>query len=245
MSRKKAPEKKAVSPKDHKGIKVSLPEKEKIRREQARRKMFVWVDDHGITDRLRRRFLIAYAVHGTISASCKAAGISNSQYYHWKHAAEGEDAREEDKKFLEAFKEAEEVAFDSMEEEARRRAVDGVDEPVYQTGRLVGMKRVYSDTLLMFRMKAKRPQQYRDNAAPQQIQYVDAAGRPAALPSPQINLQQNNILSSPERINEVLELARKFNLMPMLLQDLPAPTADEEIVAVSDKEDLDEVKALH
>jgi hypothetical protein len=101
------------------------------------------------------------------------------------------------------------------------------------------MKRVYSDTLLMFRMKAKRPQQYRDNAAPQQIQYVDKEGRPQSLPSPQVNLQQNNILATPERMNDVLELARKFNLMPTLMLDLPAPTADEELVALPNKEDPD------
>lgn len=215
-----------------------MSEKEKIRRESARKKMFVWVDDHGITDRLRRRFLIAYAVHGTISTACKAAGISNSCYYQWKKAAEKDNADESDKAFLEAFREADEIAFDSMEEEARRRAVDGVDEPVYQAGRLVGMKRVYSDTLLIFRMKAKRPAQYRDNA-PQQIQYIGPDGRPAALPAPQVNIQQNNLMTSPERLNDVLELARKFNLMPMLLQDLPAPKDDEEIVALPVQEGPD------
>lgn len=235
MSKSKLP----VNKKDHKGHKVTAQERDEIRKVNARKKMFVWVDDHKIIERGRRKFLIAYAVHGTISAACKAAGISNSQYYHWKKAAEGPEPSELDKKFLEAFREAEEIAFDSMEEACRVRAVEGVDEPVYQQGELVGYKRNYSDSLLMFRMKAKRPHQYRDNAAPQQIQYVGADGRPAALPAPQVNIQQNNVLTSPERMNDILELARKFNLIPALLQDLPAPTADEELVAVPAKEDPD------
>lgn len=51
----------------------------------------------------------------------------------------------------------------SLEAEARRRAMDGVDEPVYHKGEVVGHVRKYSDTLLIFLLKAHRPHKYRDN----------------------------------------------------------------------------------
>ena len=49
-----------------------------------------------------------------------------------------------------------------LESEATRRAVEGVDEPIYQSGMLVGYKRRYSDLLLIFLLKATNPQKYRD-----------------------------------------------------------------------------------
>ena len=46
-----------------------------------------------------------------------------------------------------------------LEDEARRRAVDGVDEPVFQQGKQVGTIRKHSDTLLIFLLKGIRPQE--------------------------------------------------------------------------------------
>ncbi len=43
------------------------------------------------------------------------------------------------------------------EEEAVRRAVDGINEPVFYKGRQVGDIRRFSDTLLIFLMKAGDP----------------------------------------------------------------------------------------
>ena len=50
-----------------------------------------------------------------------------------------------------------------MELEARRRAVKGTDKPVFQRGEQVGTIREYSDTLLMFLLKANKPEKFRDN----------------------------------------------------------------------------------
>ena len=49
----------------------------------------------------------------------------------------------------------------SLEEEAIRRAVDGVDRPVFFQGKIVGYTKEYSDTLLKFLLEAKRPAIYR------------------------------------------------------------------------------------
>lgn len=65
------------------------------------------------------------------------------------------------------YREAVEEYADRLEEEADRRAFEGVDEPVYgrvgkdQDGQ-IGTIRKYSDTLLIFRLKALRPDKYRE-----------------------------------------------------------------------------------
>lgn len=50
---------------------------------------------------------------------------------------------------------------DTMEREADRRAIQGVDQPVFQNGREVGVVRKYSDVLLMFRLNGQRPEKYK------------------------------------------------------------------------------------
>lgn len=46
---------------------------------------------------------------------------------------------------------------ESLETEAHRRAVDGVEKPVYQNGKLVGHVKQYSDTLLLAILKKHDP----------------------------------------------------------------------------------------
>jgi len=53
------------------------------------------------------------------------------------------------------------VRLNVSENEADRRAIEGVEEPVYQKGKLVGKVRKFSDALLMFRIKKLNPA-YRD-----------------------------------------------------------------------------------
>ena len=61
------------------------------------------------------------------------------------------------------FEEASEDAADSLEAEARRRAVEGVEEPVgWYKGQAGGVVRKYSDTLLIFLLKGRRPELYRE-----------------------------------------------------------------------------------
>jgi hypothetical protein len=62
-----------------------------------------------------------------------------------------------------------------MEEEARRRAIDGVNKAVYHKGKIVGYEKVYSDNLLMFMLKARRPDRFRDNSS---IEYSGKGGAP-------------------------------------------------------------------
>lgn len=98
-------------------------------------------------------FLTAFAELGTITHAARAAGIERRSHYDWL---------ESDPAYPSAFAEAQHQANDALVREARRRAVEGVDKPVYQGKELVGLIREYSDTLLIFLLKGALPDVYRD-----------------------------------------------------------------------------------
>jgi hypothetical protein len=65
--------------------------------------------------------------------------------------------------YFQAFKEAHQQACEALEAEARRRATEGWDEPVFQKGVQCGVVRKYSDQLLMFLMRGAMPDKYREH----------------------------------------------------------------------------------
>ncbi len=101
----------------------------------------------------KRAFLAAYSKLGTVTHAADAAGIDRRSHSNWMHG---------DPKYREAFASAGEMAVQHLEREARRRAIEGTEKPVYQNGRLVGTIREYSDTLLIFLLKGARPERYRE-----------------------------------------------------------------------------------
>jgi Helix-turn-helix domain len=105
------------------------------------------------TSRARERFLDAYASTGNLSAAARLAGVNRTTVYQWE---------EHDETFAAAFREAGIQATEALEREAWRRAKDGIPEPVFQHGKLVGTIQRYSDQLLMFLLKARAPERYRD-----------------------------------------------------------------------------------
>ena len=66
-----------------------------------------------------------------------------------------------------------EEGTDLLEAEARRRAVTGIDKPVYYKGEVVGSITKYSDRLLMFLLRAHRPQKFRDGGKVEQTGATD------------------------------------------------------------------------
>jgi hypothetical protein len=98
-------------------------------------------------------FIEALCRYGVVQYACDAVGIHRSTAY---------ELRKDDEAFQRAWDEACQVAADALEQEAWRRAVEGVDEPVFQGGERVGSVRRYSDTLLMFLLRARRPETFRE-----------------------------------------------------------------------------------
>lgn len=80
-------------------------------------------------------FLTAFADLGTVTHAARAAGVPRRTVYDWL---------ERDPQFALGFRAAEQEAIDSLEREARRRAIAG------------------SDTLLIFLMKGANPAKYRE-----------------------------------------------------------------------------------
>ena len=108
------------------------------------------------TERLDNRFFGAIAAGQTVSAAALVSGYSRRAVYDWRAAAEA---------FRERWDEAVAMAIERMEAEADRRAVEGTLEPVFYQGDECGHVRRYSDTLLIFRLKALDPQKYRERAS--------------------------------------------------------------------------------
>ena len=106
-----------------------------------------------VTQAKKAAFLDAFATMGTITHAATAAGITRRLHYVWM---------DNDPEYVTAFREAEQKAIEGLEREARRRAIEGTEEPVFHQGQQVGAIRKYSDTLLIFLLKAARPERYRE-----------------------------------------------------------------------------------
>ena len=101
----------------------------------------------------KKAFLSAYKECATVTHAALAAKISRRNHYRWL---------ETDQNYRLAFEEARTEACEAMISEARRRAVEGVEEPVYYQGKVVGTVQTYSDNLLMFLIKGAMPEKYRE-----------------------------------------------------------------------------------
>jgi hypothetical protein len=97
-------------------------------------------------------FLEHLAEGHTIAAACRYAGVARSTAY---------ERRKTDEEFSAAWAEAEDIGIEMLEAEARRRAVEGVTVPRTVAGQRLDVTE-YSDALLMFFLKAKRPGVYRE-----------------------------------------------------------------------------------
>lgn len=101
----------------------------------------------------KRLFLEAFRQTGIILAGIRAAGINLRTHYRWL---------ERDVLYAAAFEDAKQEALEILEAEARRRALNGVEKPIYYRGERVGSMQEYSDTLLILLLKAGKPDVYRE-----------------------------------------------------------------------------------
>jgi len=100
-------------------------------------------------------FFDALASGKPAGMSAASVGYSLAALVEWRKA---------DADFARRWREADNLAIERMEAEADRRAVDGTDRPVFHQGKRSGEIREYSDTLLIFRLKARRPEVYRERS---------------------------------------------------------------------------------
>jgi hypothetical protein len=117
------------------------------------------------TDEKRVKFLARLAEGASVHAAATAAGIGRSTAYEW---------REAEPEFSKAWDDAVEAGTDALEDEAIRRARDGVDEPIFYQGEKCGLVRKYSDTLLIFMLKARRREKFAER--PVRLRLPEIAG---------------------------------------------------------------------
>lgn len=159
------------------------------------------------TPEIAAKFFKALADGLSVTGAAEHAGIGRNTVYDW---------RKDDKEFAAAMDAASESGTDGLEDEARRRAVDGIREMVlYQgkpvlwspqgydaegkaTGPLEPLYRHrYSDTMLAMQLNGRRPEKYRH--------------RPEATPPPDAGpaLTLPDMLEIARRIGFVLERAAR------------------------------------
>lgn len=111
--------------------------------------------DQPRTAKSKAAFLAHYRVTGNVTRSAQAAGIHRQRFYDWSR---------DDRVFEDAAKAAAEESTELLEEEARRRAADGTvrERPVVYRGKVVATEviREFSDGLLMFILRSRRPDKY-------------------------------------------------------------------------------------
>ncbi len=117
----------------------------------------------------KRAFLAAVARTGNVTISAEIADVARSAHYQWLEA---------DPVYVEAFEDAMEQAAQRLEAEARRRAEEGVEEPVFYKGKKCGVIRKYSDTLLIFLLKGAMPDKYKERTS---TELTGAGGKPLTV----------------------------------------------------------------
>jgi hypothetical protein len=100
-------------------------------------------------------FLAALEVEGTLSDAARVSGVSRVTHYNWLNS---------DPTYQDRFRASFEKAVDTAERELRRRGVAGYDKPVFYQGEQTGTIREYSDACLIFYLKGRRGDVFRDRA---------------------------------------------------------------------------------
>ena len=102
----------------------------------------------------RRVFLARLSECGRVNRAATLAQVDRSLLYKERAVNAG---------FAQEWQDALAIAMGAAEDEVYRRAVTGLDKPVFYKGEQVATVREYSDLLLMFLLKAHDPAKYRDN----------------------------------------------------------------------------------
>jgi len=100
-------------------------------------------------------FLAYFSECASVSRAAKKARVHRSVVYDWLN-------KKGEAKFQQLYEIACKEALGSLEDEAVRRAYEGVSKPVFQSGKKVGSIREYSDTLLIVLLKARAPEKYKE-----------------------------------------------------------------------------------
>lgn len=115
----------------------------------------------GWTPERQRGFIEALADTGSVKAAAHAVNMTPEGAYLLRRHPEGAS-------FRKAWETALGLGVQRLEDVAMDRALNGVEQPVYSYGQLVGTRRVTNDALLMFLLRNRAPKRFAaDSANPQ------------------------------------------------------------------------------
>lgn len=112
------------------------------------------------TDEQKIEFLNELSNHGVVKHACTKAGISRLTFYY---------SYQSDEDFRRLVDDAMVLGAVNIEDEAKIRAVEGVEEDIYFKGEVVGTIRKFSDFLLVFLLKGNFPHKYNNTATSEEV----------------------------------------------------------------------------
>ena len=120
----------------------------------------------GWTPERQIAFIEALADTGSVEAAAKAVNMSQSGAYHLRRQPEAES-------FRNAWAAALDLGVRRIEDVVMDRALNGVEEPLYSYGKLIGTRRKYNDRLLMFILRNRAPDRFAEGK-PRAMNAIDA-----------------------------------------------------------------------
>lgn len=118
------------------------------------------------------KFIEALRESASVTKACEMVAIGRRTAYDWRLA---------DPVFAQKWDETLADAVEDLEAEARRRAIVGIEKGVWHQGKLVGTELQYSDTMLIFLLKAAKPDRYRDRTS---VEHTGKDGGPIQVENP-------------------------------------------------------------
>lgn len=119
----------------------------------------------GWTPERQQGFIEVLADTGSVDAACKAVNMSTEGAYHLRRQPGAES-------FRKAWEAALGLGVQRVEDVVMDRALNGVEEPLYSYGKLIGTRRRYNDRLLMFILRNRAPERFAAGGGPKGLNAV-------------------------------------------------------------------------
>ncbi|MBY0342923.1 MAG: hypothetical protein K2Q29_03605 [Sphingomonadales bacterium] len=120
----------------------------------------------GWTPDRQRRFIEALADTGSVEAACRAVDMSSVGAYHLRRQPGADE-------FRAAWEAALQLGVQRIEDVPMDRALNGVEEPVYSYGKLVGTRIKRNDGLLMFLLRNRAPERFAAGGGAKRMNALD------------------------------------------------------------------------
>lgn len=112
------------------------------------------------------RFLKCFEACASVTQAARWAKIQRQTHYLWL----------DDERYAAAFARSEKIAGRTLEDEAVRRAHEGLRRAVRYKGRVVGFETEYSDSLMLALLKGFLPAKYRDGSKSLEVPIPESDG---------------------------------------------------------------------